>query len=155
MSILLALLLLIGSAFASDAASAQHWTYGKGCGGLKLSWEGEPRLNSVVFANLSSPTAFGLGLVTFGWPWPCQKLPACPLDPVCYACIFPVATRPIRTDRYGAFQHPIGIPNDPRLIGLCLALQFWLMNPTGDGCGKPGAIWAVCSSNPGWLIVQA
>ena len=138
----------------SSIANAQHWTYGKGCEGLKLSWEGKSKLNSVFFANLSSPTSFTFGLVTFGFPWPCQRMPTCPKAPVCYACIYPVATRPILTDRNGAWSQPFGVPNDKALVGLACACQFWLYNPPGDGCGK-GNVWNLASSNPGWFIIQA
>jgi len=145
----LVMVLLVGS------ARTQHWTYGKGCGGLTLTWEGEPKINNVFFANLKSPSAFTYGLITFGWPWPCKAIIDCPpKNHKCFACIYPVATRLILTDRYGSFQQPIGIPNDITLVGLAVACQFWLYNPPGDGCPKLGQMWDWASSNPGWFIVQ-
>jgi hypothetical protein len=139
----------------SSIANAQHWTYGKGCAGLKLTWEGTARINTVLLCDLTSRMASTFGLVTFGWPWPCQRLSICAKDPICYACVFPVATRPILTGQMGNFSQPIGIPNDRSLVGLACACQFWLYNPPGDGCGKPGKVWYLVSSNPGWFIIQA
>ena len=144
----LAVVLLLSS------ARAQHWTYGKGCAGLKLAWAGTAKINTVLFCNLTSRMAFTFGLVTFGFPWPCQKLPACAKGPVCYACIYPVAARPILTDRNGAFSQPIGLPNDRALVGLACACQFWLYTPPGDGCGAGKAHHYLLSSNPGWFIVR-
>jgi hypothetical protein len=140
-----------------SSARAQHWTYGKGCAGLKLAWKGTARINSVLFCNLSSPTTFTAGLIAFGYPWPCKAIPRhlCRVQAqTCFACINPVATRPILTDRYGAFSQPIGIPNDRAMIGLALAAQFYLYNPPGKGGWKPGQAWLWASSNPGWAIVR-
>ena len=37
-----------------SSAKAQHWTYGKGCAGLKLAWTGTAKINTVLFCNLTS-----------------------------------------------------------------------------------------------------
>ena len=147
----LVMLLLVGS------TRTQHWTYGKkGCGGLSLTWTGTAKINTILFCNLTSPTTFTAGLITFGWPWPCIAIPdSITKTSNCFACIYPLAARAFVTDRNGWFSQAIGIPNDRSLRGLAVGCQFWLYNPEDKNGWSVGQPWLWASSNPGWFIVRS
>ena len=135
-----------------SSAKAQHWTYGKGCAGLNFVWKGTARLGTILTAKLTTTTPGAPGLVVIGWPWPCRVVPQhLTRQPGCLSCIFPLpgATVPILTNVWGIYHHDIGIPNDRALVGLSVAVQFWVGYPPVAGDRN----WA--SSNAGWFRVRS